>query len=163
MFGGIFLKKTVFILSCFTFFSLGITEVQAEEENLSTNTPKLVYDLEQGGIQSVESISPEGDQLIIEVEKMPNYLRAVKNGTYKISASTSGQWKASYQISVSGNKITKAYSPSIVAYTGSFTKAELKLDSSIQSTYYLKKKGGLFTTSINLRAKLLSNKISITY
>ncbi len=50
-----------------------------------------------------------------------------------------------------------------MAYTGSFTKAELKLDSSIQSTYYLKKKGGLFTTSINLRAKLLSNKISITY
>lgn len=156
------MKKLVVVLCWFTFFGLGVTEVKAEESN-PIDTQEILYDLEVGGTQTFESLSSEGDQLIIEIEEIPNYLRAVKNGSYKISASTSGQWKASYQISVSGNKITKAYSPSIVAYTGSFTKAELKLDNSTQSTYYLKKKGDLFTTSINLRAKLLSNKISITY
>ncbi|MGB6178796.1 DUF5626 family protein [Carnobacterium sp.] len=117
----------------------------------------------QGGTQLFESVSPEGNQLIIEVSEIPNYLRAVNNGNYTISASMPGHWKASYQISVNSNKITRAYSPSILAYAGSFTSATLKVDSPIQTTYYLKRKLFLVTTSINLRAKLLSDKISITY
>lgn len=48
---------------------------------------------------------------MIEVEEIPSMLRAVKNGNYKISAATPGQWKAEYQISISGNKITKLILP----------------------------------------------------
>lgn len=156
------MKKLVVLLCWFIFFSLDVTEVKAEEAN-SIDTKEVIYDLAVGGTQTFESLSPDGEQLIIEIEEIPSYFRAVKNDSYQIAASTAGQWKASYQITVSGDKITRAYSPAIVAYTGSFTQAELKLDSSIQSTYYLKRKVGLFTTSINLRAKLQSNKISITY
>lgn len=157
------MKKLVIILGFFIFFNVNGLKVQAEEVPLPVQSQEFTYDIVMGGTQLFESVGPEGEQLIIEVSEMPNYLRAVNNGNYTISASTPGHWKASYQITVSNNKITRAYSPSFVAYTGSFTKAELKLDNSIQSTYYLKKKGDLFTTSINLRAKLLSNKISITY
>lgn len=135
----------------------------AEEETTPVVNQEVLYDMNQGGTQTFEVVDNEDKKLVIEVEEIPNYLRSVKNGSYKISASTTGQWKASYYITVSNNKITKAYSPSIVAYAGSFTSADLKIDNSTQSTYYIKRKVFLITTSINLRAKLLSNNISITY
>ncbi|MCI3029502.1 DUF5626 family protein [Desemzia sp. C1] len=159
------MKKTVFILGCImlVFVSLPTAKVHAEESHFSTEAPELIYDLAQGGTQTFERVSPEGEPLVIEVEEMPNSLRSVKNDTYKISASTAGQWQASYQIDVSQNKIIKAYAPAIVAYIGSFTSAILKVDHATQATYYLKRKVFLFTTTINLRAKVQSNKIAITY
>ncbi|MEG0475434.1 MAG: DUF5626 family protein, partial [Carnobacterium sp.] len=157
------MKKTFLILGLAALFSFGAQEVQAEAEQTVGDQGKIVYDLEQGGTQSFVVVTPAGENMFIEVEERPNLLRSVKNGNYKISAATPGQWKAEYQITISGNKITKAYSPSVVAYTGSFASAKLSVDNTKQATYYLKRKVSLITTSINLRAKLLTNSISISY
>ncbi|MGX7394996.1 DUF5626 family protein [Carnobacterium mobile] len=157
------MKKILLILGLIAFISFGAQEVQAEAAQPTGNQEKIIYDLEQGGTQSFTVVTSAGEEIVIEVEEIPSMLRAVKNGNYKISAATLGQWKAEYQISISGNKITKAYSPSIVAYTGSFTSAKLTVDNTKQATYYLKRKVSLITTSINLRAKLLTNSISISY
>lgn len=157
------MKKLVIILGLFIFLNINSLKVHAEEVTLPVQSQEFIYDMVQGGTQQFESFSPEGDQLIIEVSETPNYLRAVNNGNYTIAASAPGHWKASYQITVNNNKITRAYSPSSIAYTGAFTGVNLKLDSPIQSTYYMKRKFALLTTSINLRAKLLSNHISITH
>lgn len=157
------MKKIVFILGLAALFSFGAQEVQAEAAQTARIQEKIVYDLEQGGTQTFDVVTPAGEEVVIEVEEIPSFLRAVKNGNYKISAATPGQWKAEYQITISGNKITKAYSPSVVAYTGSFTSAKLTVDNTKQATYYLKRKVALITTSLNLRAKLLTNSISISY
>lgn len=157
------MKKILLILGLVVFISFGTQEVHAEAAQPTGNQEKIIYDLEQGGTQSFTVVTSAGEEIVIEVEKIPSMLRSVKNGNYKISAATPGQWKAEYQISISGNKITKAYSPSIVAYTGSFTSAKLTVDNTKQATYYLKRKVSLITTSINLRAKLLTNSISISY
>ena len=161
--GGIYLKKIFLILSYLTFFTLSTSLVQAKEVTKQLETQEILYNLEEGGIQLFESMTSEGNQIIIKVEEIPVFSKGVTNGAYKISASTPGHWEASYQILVNNNKITNAYSPSIKAYTGSFISAELKLDNSAQATYYMKKKTYLITTSINLRANLLPDKISITY
>lgn len=157
------MKKILIVFGFLALINFSTTNVMAEEETIPVVNQEVLYDMNQGGKQTFEVIDSEGGQVVIEVEQIANYLRSVKNGNYKISASTTGQWKASYYITVSNNKITKAYSPFITAYTGSFASADLKIDHSTQSTYYMKRKVFLMTTSINLRAKLLSNTISITY
>lgn len=161
--GGIWLKKILIVVGFLTLINFSTTNIIAVEATAPIVNQEVLYDMNQGGTQTFEVVDNEGEKLVIEVEEIPNYLRSVKNGNYKISAFTTGQWKASYYITVSNNSIVKAYSPSILAYVGSFTSADLKVDNSKQSTYYIKRKVFLITTSINLRAKLLSNKISITY
>ncbi|WP_192987652.1 DUF5626 family protein [Carnobacterium mobile] len=97
------MKKILLILGLIAFISFGAQEVQAEAAQPTGNQEKIIYDLEQGGTQSFTVVTSAGEEIVIEVEEIPSMLRAVKNG----------------------NKITKAYSPSIVAYTGSFTSAKL--------------------------------------
>lgn len=87
----------------------------------------------------------------------------IKNGTYKITKEKVLQWKASYKIDVSNNKITRAHSASATAYTGSFKSLLLKVNSTIQATYYLRRTLLSGESSISLRATISGNSISITY
>lgn len=163
--GGIYLKKLVFILGCFTIFCFGAKEAQAAETIAQTENT-VIYDLEQGGLQQFEVENDLGESYTITVEKEPQFLLAtssVSNGTYKITKERALQWKASYKIDVSNNKITRAHTGSATAYTGSFKSLLLKVDSSTQATYYLKRTLLGLESSINLRAKLSGSSIIITY
>ncbi|MBC9825616.1 hypothetical protein GLO26_07235 [Carnobacterium inhibens] len=166
MVGGIHLKKLIFLLSSLAFFSFfTATKVQAEESFPSPES-SVFYDLNQGGLQQFEVENDLGETYTITIEEEPQFFimaSAVKSGTYKITKEKALQWKASYKIDVSNNKITRAHSASATAFTGSFKSLLLKVDSSTQATYYLKRTILLAETSINLRAKLAGSSISITY
>ncbi|MER2174883.1 MAG: DUF5626 family protein [Carnobacterium sp.] len=159
------MKKLVFILGCFTIFCFGAKDVQAAETIAPTENT-VIYDVEQSGSQQFEVENDLGESFIITVEKEPQFSLAassVSNGTYKITKERALQWKASYKIDVSNNKITRAHSSSATAYTGSFKSLLLKVDSSTQATYYLKRTVLGLESSINLRAKLSGSSIAVTY
>ncbi|MEH6945312.1 DUF5626 family protein [Bacillus sp. JJ722] len=155
------MKKTVLsLLALILLCSLGSINSYAAENEAE-------YDLNQGGTQQFVLIDEDGEEVIVTIEdeeEEPSFLslRAVQNGTYKIASEKAGSWKASYNIVVSGNKITNAKNPSAIAYSGSFISKNLKVDSSKQATYYLVKKTGLLSSNINLRATLKKDSIVVT-
>lgn len=161
------MKKILFALGCLFFVNLGATtEVKAEEISLPSANQEVLYDINQGGLQQFEVTDDSGEDYIIIIEEDQNLLKAARsvgNGTYTITKERPLQWKASYKIDVKSNKITRAHSSSAVAYTGSFKRTSLKVDSSIQATYYLKRTLLLAESSINLRARLSGSTISVTY
>ena len=158
--GGIFLKKFFCTVTvCFCFFWLGIGNVQA-----SDNLKGISYDLIQGGTQEYYEIDEDGIPILISVEEAPGIsLFSVGNGNYKISGSKFGMWEASYYVTVSKNKFTRVYSPSVSAITGSFTSTNLSLVSSKKASYTLVWKAGIISTTSYLNATLTDSSIDITY
>ncbi|MER2041527.1 DUF5626 family protein [Desemzia incerta] len=160
------MKKIFFLLGCMSFFSFIITPKVYAGEAFSLPDNSVVYDIDQGGSQQFEVEDDLGRPYIITIEEEPQLLMmasSVKNGTYKITKERPLQWKASYKIDVSSNKITRAHSSSATAITGSFKSASLRVDSPTQATYYLKRTLLLVESSINLRAKLSNGNIVVTY
>lgn len=160
------MKKTVFLLGCFTFFSFIATTKVHAEENVPLPENSVVYDMKQGGVQQFEVEDNQGETYTITIEEEPQFsimVNSVKNGTYKITKEKALQWKASYKIDVSNHKITRAHSASATAFTGSFKRLLLKVDNTTQATYYLKRKLLIGEASTNLRAKLSGSSISISY
>lgn len=131
-------------------------------ENTGDLETEVMYDMTKGGVQMFETINEFGEEVTLTIEKEPSMIRAVGNGTYNITASTL-QWKAGYKISVNSDRIAYAYGGYHSSSIGSFTSARLGVDNSRQATYYLNRKVGLINYSINLRAKLLTNTISVSY
>lgn len=120
------------------------------------------YDMTQGGTQQFTILDDDLEEVVITVEEEPTLSKAVKNGTYNITSEKAGQWKASYQIVVSSNAITKAINPSATAYIGSFTSKNLVLETSKQATYYLTRKQGYLESKLKVRATLNTSSITIT-
>lgn len=156
------MKKVLMIMA----IMLTVITIGREDSYAVENTEKLetevVYDMTKGGVQTFETINEFGEEVTLTVEKEPSMLRAVGNGTYNITASTL-QWKAGYKISVTSDRISSAYGGYHSSSIGSFTSARLVVDSSKQATYYLNRRVGLIDYPINLRAKLLTNTISVSY
>lgn len=160
------MKKIVFILGFFTFFSLSTTIKAHAEESFPSPENSVVYDIEKGGLQQFEVEGDLGEAYIIKVEEESHFLRAassVSNGTYKVTKERSLQWKVSYKIDVKGNAITRAHSPSITNYLGSVRNSSLKVDNTKQATYYINMTILTLNSSVNVRAKLQNNSIIVTY
>lgn len=163
-YGGIRLKKLIFIFSFFTVFSFVATTKVHAGEDFSVLENSVSYNLEQGGLQQFEVENEFGEEYTITIEEQPHLLRAVvSNGTYKITKERALQWKVSYKIDVKGNNITRAHSPSITNYIGNVTSSSLKIDNAKQATYYIKMKILTINSSVNIRAKLQNDKILVTY
>jgi len=144
---------------CFSFFLLGVGNVQASE-----TSDGVRYDLIQGGIQEFVEVDEDGTPILIRVEEIPGIsLFSVNNGNYKISGFKFGMWEASYYVTVSNNQFTRAYSPSAVAVTGSFTSTNLSLVSSQKASYTLAWKAGILSSTSYLSATLTDSSINITY
>lgn len=153
--------KKIFLIFIVGFFFLFTNEsnVQAYE-----STEGVFYDLAKGGTK--EFIVPEenGDSVYILIEEISeNSLFSVNNGNYKITGKKPGLWEASYYISIMNGNITRAYSPSATAITGSFLSTNLGLDSSKQVSYYLRWKLGVLSYNHYLRATISNNSLNITY
>ena len=154
------MKKIFLILSmCFSFFLFEAGHVQASETDEG-----VYYDLIEGGTQEFTRLDADGKPILIRVEEVPGIsLFSVSNGNYKISGSKFGMWEASYYVTVSNNQITRAYSPSAIAVTGSFTTTKLSLVSSKKASYTLAWKAGILSSTSYLTATLTESSINITY
>ncbi|HAQ4843046.1 TPA: hypothetical protein IXT14_003070 [Enterococcus faecium] len=144
---------------CLSFFLFEVNTVEAYVVNNG-----VYYNLIQGGTQEFMEVDEEGNPILIRVEEVPGLsLFSVNNGNYKISGSKFGMWKANYYVTVSNNQFIRAYSPSAVAVTGSFTSTRLSLVSSKKASYTLEWKAGILSSNSYLDATLTDNSINITY
>ena len=131
----------------------------------------FIYNLDEGGRQEFSAVTEDGEEIMVVVEEVfPEQntrnsfsLFSVANGNYRISGKKVGQWEASYYVTVSGDRLTRAYAPVASATTGSFTRTSLALLSDKKASYELAWKYGLLSTTSYLNAILGINAISITY
>ena len=157
----VFFLKRILLVFCLLFsFSLFKTgEVQA-----SSADDAVYYDLEKGGTQEFITSDSSGTTIHIVVEELSGIsLFSMNNGSYKISGRKAGFWEASYYVSVLNENITRAYSPSATAITGSFSSTRLTLDSNKQATFYLAWKSGFLNNNIYLRSTISNGSLLITY
>ncbi|MCA5013631.1 MULTISPECIES: DUF5626 family protein [unclassified Enterococcus] len=151
--------KKVFILGIVVFLSL----VSKGAVGYAEETPaSITYPLRTTEKQISSIITEEGEELIITIEKEPSISRALGNGTYTVSTERKGSWRASYQLTIKNNSITTAKNAKAVAISGSFTSKSLRIDNTKQATYYLKRKVGTSTATINLRAKINGSRLNIS-
>ena len=101
--------------------------------NASADT-SAIFDLNQSGSQTQTMIGSNGQEQQLTVSDDTNSLLRVANGTKTISWNV-GIARASFKISVSGNKITRAYDGTYTFYTASVKSAKLSRDSNKQATY----------------------------
>ena len=151
-------------------FSLSIfTPNTAHAAELEGST--FIYNPDEGGRQEFSGVTEDGEEILVVVEEVfPEQntrnsfsLFSVANGNYRISGKKIGQWEASYYVTVSGDRLTRAYAPVASATTGSFTRTSLALLSNKKASYELAWKYGLLSTTSYLNAILGSSSISITY
>lgn len=163
------MKKTVnisIILFCsFLFWFLPAPFASAAEASKDAVT----YDVALGGKQTFSVLDEDQKEIIITVEEVfPESstdisLFSVSNGSYKISGSKPGFWEASYYITVTSQKITRAFSPSATAITGNLIKTNLSLISDKKTSYEIAWKAGILKSTFYLNATLNNDSISITY
>lgn len=152
------MKKTL-ILGTVVFLGIfGKGSVSHAEETQESVT----YSLSDSTKQTSSVVTGEGEEIIITIEKEPSLSRALGNGTYTVSTERRGSWKASYQLIVKNNSITDTKNANATAISGSFTSKSLRIDNSKQATYYLKRKVGTSTATINLRAKIVGSKLNVS-
>lgn len=152
--------KKVFTIGAILFFSyFSGSVVNANEKQIDAVTE---YSLIENQKQVSTLVTEEGEDIIITIEKDPSFSRALGNGTYTVSTERRGSWKASYQVIVKGNKITSTKNATATAISGSFTSKSVKIDHSTQATYYLKRKIGISSSNINVRAKIKGSKLNVS-
>lgn len=151
--------KKALILGAVIFFCIAGKE---SVSNAEENQESVTYSLSDTTKQTSSVVTDEGEEIIITIEREPSLSRALRNGTYTVSTERRGSWKASYQVTVKNNSITATKNASATAISGSFTSKSLRIDNSKQATYYLKRKVGTSTATINLRAKIDGSKLTVS-
>lgn len=99
----------------------------------STETSFASYDLEKGGTQTFYILNEDGDYEEIIVEEIPGKTR-VDNGTYKITHKALA-WTAGFYVTISNNKITKAFSPFYTVSIGKISSDYLVHNNSTTAMY----------------------------
>ncbi|MDU5511937.1 DUF5626 family protein [Enterococcus gilvus] len=104
--------KVFFVLGLFFIFSK-VEQVSADEM-----VPEVSYDLFEGGTQS---FSVETENGLEEIEISPDTTAegnnrfapyAIRTGTYNVSYTSPGAWRASYKVAISGGRISTVHSAS---------------------------------------------------
>ena len=162
--------KKILVWAVLLGFSLNVfTPNTAHAAELEGST--FIYNPDEGGRQEFSGVTEDGEETLVVVEEVfPEQntrnsfsLFSVANGNYRISGKKIGQWEESYYVTVSGDRLTRAYAPVASATTGSFTKTSLALLSDKKASYELSWKYGLLSTTSYLNAILGSSSISINY
>ena len=162
--------KKILVWAILLVFSLSIFTPNTAHAAEPEGSP-FIYNLDEGGRQEFSAVTEDGEEIMVVVEEVfPEQntrnsfsLFSVANGNYRISGKKVGQWEASYYVTVSGDRLTRAYAPVASATTGSFTRTSLALLSNKKASYELAWKYGLLSTTSYLNAILGSSSISITY
>ena len=118
------------------------------------------YDLSNTELVSYETNSDEGEEMIIEIEKIPSKERVAK-GTYKVSKTLKGKWTISYRVTINNkNKITGASGLIAKALSGSFTSTSLT-NNSTSATCSFRQKIGTLNSSGKIVASISKGKLVV--
>lgn len=155
-----FKMMLIMVLLCFA-FSMNISLV-AEASDTPEFPECAEYNISEGGTQSFELINSSGDAVYITISKeFSMQIRSISNGTYQITFTSPGAWKAGYKIVVSGDKISSAYSPYYSTITGSITSSKLYKDSTKQVSYHLTYRVQGIYISTGIRSIISGNSIKV--
>jgi len=127
----------------------------------SENTPIASYDLEAGGTQTFHLEDSDGNEIIVTVEELTGNSR-VSNGSYKVTYEYLNIWEAGFTVTVSGNKITRAYSPFHLASSGSISNTSLTLNSSSKATYKFLYKWGILSSTTGVVATISGTELKVS-
>jgi len=151
--------KIIFTLSIFFVFAKA-DQVSADEIN-----PEVSYDLLKGGEQSFSIKTENG---IEEIEIVPDVPtngptpRAIRGGTYNVSYTSPGAWRANYKVSISGGRISSVHSASSSPITGSITSKRLVKNSSVEARYYLTWKKQTTYINCGVRSVISGNNLNVS-
>lgn len=134
------------------------TDTEISSETVAT---EVVYDLEEGGTQIFHLTEEDGSSSEIVIEPVPSVFR-ISNGTYKISKTVKNRWTASFYVSISSNKITKAYNKSCKALVGKISASSLVRNSSTKATLTFFIKYANIDVSIKIIAYIKNNKLAVS-
>lgn len=161
------MRKTLLYLNliCLTLVSaFGVSFISHASTTMDKNTivsQEAVYDLTIGGTQEFDIVDAKGNNAIITIsEDTP--LTKVDNGTYKVSYTSNGCWKASYRIVISNNSITSVHSPEYAAITGVIRQNKLIKENSKQASYYLFYQINAYSINTGVRSRISSTDLKVS-
>lgn len=120
-------KRTLLLILILSLASNSITVFAGPKKTSAS------YDLEKGGTQTFFILNENGDYDEIIVEEISGNAR-IDNGTYKITHKALA-WTAGFYITISSNKIIKAYSPYYTVSLGNISSDYLTLNNTTTATY----------------------------
>ena len=122
---------------------------------------EAVYDLEKGGTQTFTIQDEEGEIHHVTIEEVAGNAR-ISNGNYKVTYDNTLFWTAGFYVSVSSNKLTKAYSPFHSVLSGSIQFPVLNLNSNTKATYAFIYKLGAINYSTGVIATMSGTDLIIS-
>lgn len=137
------------------------TDTEISSETVEAVDTEVVYDLEKGGTQVFHLTEEDGSSSEIVIEPVPSVFR-ISNGTYKISKTVKNRWTASFYVSISSNKITKAYNKSCKALVGKISASSLVRNSSTKATLEFSIKHATINVPIKITAYIKNNKLAVS-
>lgn len=137
-----------------TIFLMPSNDVNAAQMN------EIEYDLSKTGLVSYETIDENGEEVIIEIEKIPS-LKRVAQGTYKINKTLKGKWTISFKVKINTkDQITGTSELSTSALSGSFTATSLTNDKT-SATCSFTQKIGTVSSKGKVVAKISKGKLTV--
>lgn len=151
------------------FFVLGLFFVFAKTEQVSADeiVPEVSYNLLEGGTQNYSIETENGIEEVtispdFSVESTGPTLRTIRGGTYNVSYTSPGSWRASYKVAISGGRINNVHSASSSPITGSITSRRLVKNSSIEARYYLTWKKQSTYVNCGIRSVISGNNLKVS-
>lgn len=86
----------------------------------------------------------------------------IANGNYKVTYKKTGAWEAGFYVEISGNKITRAYSPFHSVAIGSISFPSLVKNSAEKATYSFLYKAGFVSYNTGVVATLSGTDLAIS-
>lgn len=151
-------KKIVILVLFLGVFTFNGTSSDADVIEDAINTEEASFDLSQNLPQEQTMISSEGEIFTLYLEAIPSVER-VSNGKYKVSAKVAGAWSASFHISITNNKFTKASNYDYHAQTGTISHLKLTLNSTTKATLSFKRTIGLVSKNTGFYCYLSAGKL----
>lgn len=153
--------KIFFVLSLFFIFA------KTEQVSADEIVPEVSYNLLEGGTQNYSIETENGIEEVtispdFSVESTGPTLRTIRGGTYNVSYTSPGAWRASYKVAISGGRISNVHSASSSPITGSITSRRLVKNSSVEARYYLTWKKQSIYVNCGVRSAVSGNNLNVS-
>jgi len=155
------MKKNRMILVFIAAFCLFNQRITTHADMIPETSTYAEYNLVEGETETIQIADLNNQPVYVTISKDFSPARALGNGTYKITYTSPGAWKAGYKINISNNTITSVHSPYHFAITGNVQSGRLVKNNSKQVSYYvIYKKNGLRSNPC-VRSKISGNTLKI--
>lgn len=154
------MKKLISLLTCIALcISIGFS---SNASDISDNdVTSSFYNLEEGGLQEFVLTASNGTSVLVQVSE--NQMRSDSSKVYTVSAKSSANtWKATYKVTVKGNRITALSDAYVTPLKGSVSNIRLKLETSTRGALHFDWKYLLSSSAHSVIATLNSSGLKVS-